>query len=379
MRAGQLTTRSSHPQEDDASSLIPFLEEVMPEDPFKVEEELGHGFVRLKSTEAEKRQAAQDIRCSEDILIELLRNSRDAGARNIYIATAREADSRLICVIDDGCGIPEDMWDAVFLPRVTSKLDSAHMDKWGMHGRGMALFSTKLNVSSAKVSASAPGLGASISIDAGTNLPEKADQSTFPRFEEHDGIMQMRGPKNLMRTACEFALDCGESVNVYIGSPAQIAATLHQFGMATLPAYERAFNDASTVPVVKRLSVAVSPEAFASISDDLGLPLSSRTARRIMDGKLDGVEDLLTLMQKNSFPSSRKHGKSSSKPIPSGPSKHSLKISDDDKRSFLQGVMRSYHDLADAYYMDPDVDPKMRMSAGSIIIEIPCASKDDLS
>ena len=51
----------------------------------KVEEDLGSGYVKLKISESERRQAFQDIKCVEDIVVELLRNSRDAGSKNIFI------------------------------------------------------------------------------------------------------------------------------------------------------------------------------------------------------------------------------------------------------------------------------------------------------
>ena len=52
----------------------------------RVEDDLGDGFVRLRSAEAERRQAAHDIRSTEDIVIEALRNARDAQARTILMA-----------------------------------------------------------------------------------------------------------------------------------------------------------------------------------------------------------------------------------------------------------------------------------------------------
>ena len=73
----------------------------------KVEENLGDGFVRLKVSEAERRQAKHDIRSAEDIVVELLRNARDAHAQRIFLATAREGDLRTLTVIDDGVGVPE--------------------------------------------------------------------------------------------------------------------------------------------------------------------------------------------------------------------------------------------------------------------------------
>ena len=63
------------------SSLLGFVSSLGGGDPLRVEENLGDGYVRLRVLEAERRQAKHDIRCVEDVLIELLRNARDAGAR----------------------------------------------------------------------------------------------------------------------------------------------------------------------------------------------------------------------------------------------------------------------------------------------------------
>ena len=52
--------------------------------------------MRLRVAEAERRQAKHDIRCIEDVVIEMLRNARDAGARHIYVASSREGDTRTI-------------------------------------------------------------------------------------------------------------------------------------------------------------------------------------------------------------------------------------------------------------------------------------------
>ena len=179
------------------------------------------------SSEAERRQAAQDIRSSEDVVIELLRNARDAGASRIFLATQKTGNARLLTVLDDGQGIPAAQHESIFEPRVTSKLDSAHMDKWGMHGRGMALYSISVNAEEARVLQSEPGLGTSLTVATDTeSLAEKADQSTFPRFEqEPSGSWAMRGPKNIVRTAAEFALEHRGDLSVYLGTPVEVAAT----------------------------------------------------------------------------------------------------------------------------------------------------------
>lgn len=142
------------------------------------------------------------------MVIELLRNARDAGASRIFLATQKTGNERLLTVLDDGQGSQAAQHERIFEPRVTSKLDSAHMDKWGMHGRGMALYSISVNAEEARVLQSEPGLGTSLTVATDTeSLAEKVDQSTFPRFEqEPSGSWAMRGPKNIVRTACGIRL-----------------------------------------------------------------------------------------------------------------------------------------------------------------------------
>ena len=218
----------------EGDTLSDFIDDVCGESRLRVEDDLGDGFVRLRSSEAERRQAAQDIRSSEDVVIELLRNARDAGASRIFLATQKTGNERLLTVLDDGQGIPAAQHERIFEPRVTSKLDSAHMDKWGMHGRGMALYSISVNAEEARVLQSEPGLGTSLTVATDTeSLAEKADQSTFPRFEqEPSGSWAMRGPKNIVRTAAEFALEHRGDLSVYLGTPVEVAATLYQLGLA---------------------------------------------------------------------------------------------------------------------------------------------------
>ena len=167
-------------------TLTTFVESVCGDSHLRVETDLGDGFVRLRSAEAERRQAAHDIRSTEDIVIEMLRNARDAQAQErVSGRHARRRQAAPRHCVDDGCGIPAALHGRVFEPRVTSKLDTMHLDKWGVHGRGMALYSIAVNAESARVAASAPGLGSSLLVETDLErVGEKTDQSTFPTFEQ---------------------------------------------------------------------------------------------------------------------------------------------------------------------------------------------------
>ena len=165
----------------EGSDLVSFVASMGGERQLRVEENLGEGYVRLRVAEAERRQAKHDIRCVEDVVIEMLRNARDAGARHIYVATTRVGNLRTTTMLDDGSGIPADMQSRIFEARVTSKLESVRMDRWGVHGRGMALYSVKENTVSAEVMSSALGKGSSIRVVTDADvLSERADQSSWP-------------------------------------------------------------------------------------------------------------------------------------------------------------------------------------------------------
>ncbi len=194
----------------------------------KVEEDLGSGYVKLKISESERRQALQDIKCVEDIVVELLRNSRDAGSKNIYIATKKtEQKKRLIYCIDDGRGIPQKFHNLIFQSRVTSKLEDGARDFYGFHGRGMALFSIKLNVEDIRIIYSDLKKGTSMLVDVDLEkIPEKKDQSALPGITKNGDAYELSGGvNNIIRVVLEFALQ-NTDINFYYGSPTQIIATL---------------------------------------------------------------------------------------------------------------------------------------------------------
>lgn len=367
--------------------LASFIDEVCDEAPLRIEQDLGAGFVRLRTSEAEKRQAAQDIRCSEDIVIELLRNARDAHARHIFLSVQRDERMRTIVVIDDGDGIPDAMFERIFESRVTSKLDTAHMDKWGMHGRGMALYSIITNAEEAFVGASVVGEGTAIVVR--TNLDEigeRTDQSTFPHFEQKDdGVLSMRGPRNMLRVAAEFALECKDAVDVYEGSPTEIAAALYAFGTATTTPAMRAFersNDADIAPV-KRLAYARDPEDLAQKAASLGLDLSPRSARRIMNGEIappdalyvrlrtESMRDVLPRPEKDAPGGGDGTQRKSFAEAGSVVTARGVRLTKRDKDDLAEGVKEAFADVADAYFLERDVTPDITVRDGRLIVSIP--------
>ena len=213
-----------------SSDLNKFLDQLNIKDSLSIEEDLGNGYVRLKISEAERRQALQDINCVEDIIVELLRNSRDSGSKNIFIGTKRLEDkNRIIHFIDDGAGIPSSLKDLIFEARVTSKLDNGKKDSYGFHGRGMALFSIKLNVNDIRLSFSDRSKGASFYLDIDLDkVPEKKDQSIIPQIIKMDeDVNIVGGVNNIIKTIIEFQLQ-NKDMNFFYGTPTQVLITMRE-------------------------------------------------------------------------------------------------------------------------------------------------------
>jgi len=352
------------------SSLLNFIEQVSGEVQSRVEENLGDGFVRLRSAEADRRQAKHDIRSSEDIVIELLRNARDAGADTIFIATTKDNDVRSLTIIDNGDGIPESMRALIFDPRVTSKLDNMVMDDWGVHGRGMALYSIRVNTDEAKVMDSQPGSGSSFFIRVDTTaLPERTDQSTLPTLErDEDGAIHVsRGPHNIARKTIEFALvhrskTQQRGITVYYGSPSEIVATLIEYGQQRLDNERLLFcTDPSSLPFCEQLAACGDAAELVDTSTRFGLDISERTAHRITSGQIPPLQPLLDSVLPRRTPSSPD-------PIDLTKDTRGLKLTREDIDSFSRTMEKAFEPLAKQYYLSLSAMPKISVKGDSITV-----------
>lgn len=257
-----------------------------------VEEDLGFGYVRLRVTEAERRQAQQDIRSVEDVAVELVRNSRDAGATRIFVASQKEKNRwRHITVLDQGSGIPQPVQARIFESRVTSKVEQVLRDSYGVHGRGMALFSIKHSVKDIELVDSEEGRGSifRVLIDL-ENLSERKDQSTWPQLTSDDGKPGATGPHNILRSLVEFTFEERPPM-IYLGSNAEILATL------CVEARELARNGIlegdGAAPLWHCLhSQREGKELASCAAEKLGISVSERNALRILDGEIEPIPSL---------------------------------------------------------------------------------------
>lgn len=357
----------------DNKNLLEFVSAVSGDSYLKVEENLGDGYVRLKVSEAERRQAKHDIRSVEDIVVELLRNSRDAHAGRLFVATTREGEIRQLTVVDDGVGVPDAMVDLIFEPRVTSKLDSMVMDRWGVHGRGMALFSIKSNTEEARIAATGAHKGAAmtVTVDSG-KLGERADQSSWPVVEKDDnGMLRVvKGPHNILRRTVEFALEHA-GVDVYIGSPSEILATLVMISRFELDESDLLFcDDVSRLPVWQRPGAAADAAELSRTADELGLAISERTAHRILAG------DITPLGSVSSCVSGVGDRSGQAGSVDIYRDRRGLKIHTSDLSAFRAELERAFDAIADRYYLHLKCEPKITVGKDDIRVRFEVDKED---
>ena len=375
---------SQDPSPSDAQSLRSFVESTAAAEQLKVETDYGNGFVRLLTSEAQRRQAKQDIRCVEDAVIELLRNSRDAGAHVLFVASSKSGGQRRIVIIDDGQGIPEDMQERIFEPRVTSKLDTMRMDDWGVHGRGMALYSIRENASRSQVLASMMGGGTALLAQFDlAKTAERTDQSTLsPLIRTEDGAWALgAGPHNIARVCCEFGLKQRQDCTVYLGSAVEIAATMYSFGRQFLRRHLVSISaDPVTVAPCKRLALSRNAEDFVAIAAGLGLEMSTRSAMRVLQGQITPLNPLLDTLERilpegGKSKSSKRRRKGSARGDTDS-SARGLHISQQDLGQFAADMSHAWRGLARSYYLEEDVIPEVRLTSEGVQVVFPVRRMD---
>ena len=326
-----------------------FLTSIVGEEVRSIDEDFGNGYVRLAVSEAQRRQAQHDIRNVESVVIELLRNARDAQARTVYVATAVRGTCRTLVVLDDGVGIEPSMWERIFEPRVTSKLESLQVDEWGVHGRGMALYSVRANALSAQVAKSIREQGSSINVEIDTSyLEERADQSTWPTLICGDDNEKVRGPHNIIRTIVEFVLEHPD-VDVFYGSIPAIAATIH--------------HSDEHEWIGSALSRADEAIELQEVAKDVGLVISERTAYRIISKQIAPVQSI-NIQLHDTYEERQDVVGITEADLDRDA--RGLKMSPDDLDAFRLDLEKAFDKLGEKYYLDLVDRVEVRQSGETI-------------
>ena len=384
-----------------SSDLNKFLDQLNIKDSLSVEEDLGNGYVRLKISEAERRQALQDINCVEDIIVELLRNSRDSGSKNIFIGTKRLEDkNRIINFIDDGAGIPPNLKDLIFEARVTSKLDNGKKDTYGFHGRGMALFSIKLNVNDIRVSFSDRSKGASFYLDIDLDkVPEKKDQSIIPQIiKMDDDVNIIGGVNNIIKTIIEFQLQ-NKDMNFFYGTPTQVLATMREIlkkdkSQGVYPSFddwEKLINfiDQNDIKITEIPILTDNCNLMSEMAEKLfSMSISKRGIQRVIYNEVKPLSplklDLLNYTIIDETPESektennvsRKNGKKDERLKLYDESKLAGRFKDEEIRCIIDELEKNINKLGNKYFISTDKNIEFKRSNNIIKFIIELAEKD---
>ena len=374
------------------SDLKKFLSELNIKDSLNVEEDLGNGYVRLKISEAERRQALQDINTVEDIIVEMIRNSRDAGSSNIFIGTKKIEDKRRkIYFIDDGGGIPPNLQNIIFESRVTSKLENGIKDPYGFHGRGMALFSIKLNVDDIRIIFSEKSKGASFYIDIDlTNIPEKKDQSLMPQIIKTDGDLNIiGGVNNIIKTIIEFQLQNRE-INFFFGSPTQILLTMREIlRKDDYPKFDdweklSEFIQKNNIKVTEIPILTDNYSVMEIISKNIfNMDISQRGIQRIIYNEIKALEPLKIdsdNAQIDPFAGSPDKGKDSKMPDKKlklyDESKLAGRFKDDEIRCIIKAAENKIRELGDKYFITTGENIEYKKTNNVIKLSIELKQKE---
>jgi hypothetical protein len=249
------------------------------------------------------------------------------------------------------------------------------MDQWGVHGRGMALFSIRSNVSEARVACSDVHKGTSVVVISDTSqLTERADQSTWPTLErDEQGIVHVaRGPHNIARRVVEFAVE-HPGVELYIGTPTEILSTMASVARGVLDASELLFcDDLSKLPVWQRAAAASDAGELSDVAEELGLPISERTAHRVMARELPVLSPVLCTVRAGDAAATAANV--------AGPDiyrdRRGLKIHHTDLAAFRSDLEKAFDTIAERYYLHLKSEPKITVGKDDIRVRFEVEKED---
>jgi predicted Zn-dependent protease with MMP-like domain len=179
----------------------------------------------------------------------------------------------------------------------------------------------------------------------------------------------LRGPHNIARTVLEFAIDERAAIVVYLGSPTEIASTLYALGSKAISRSKAIFDaDRMQAPYLLRPAYALTPEELQQFCEELALPMSTRSARRILDGEIEPlVPHLQSLVSEAKKPIPQEH---------KAKARSRIQIANEDKEALLEQVSQAYGELARKYYLTSEPELSLAQKGNTLRIAIELKHED---
>jgi len=246
------------------------------------------------------------------------------------------------------------------------------MDRWGVHGRGMALFSVRSNATIARVASSDMHKGTAVQVLSDCReLSERSDQSTWSDVgpDETGRLVVLRGPHNIIRQVLEFSVE-NPAIDLYIGSPVEIVATLVAVARDALDSSALLFADMDRLPVWQRPAAASDAGELVDAASELGLAISERTAHRVLAGEIPVLRralDVATAKVDTSAPAL---------PPDIYRDRRGLKIHPTDLADFSRELQEAFQIVAERYYVHLKGEPRIAVGREDIRVRFDVEKED---
>ena len=170
----------------------------------------------------------------------------------------------------------------------------------GSPRQGNGLLFNQSEPDAGKVLASDKDFGSAIYVETDlTKLPERADDQTSLRSSNGSGEPTRAAEKHRPHPQrIRPRIEEGCTVTG-VRRPGNRCHALRVRATTTSPALRGFCKDPLELPVCKRLCTASDPTSFAEIAEELGLSLSERSARRILNEEIKPIISLAELVMGN--------------------------------------------------------------------------------
>ena len=161
----------------------------------------------------------------------------------------------------------------------------------------------------------------------------------------------------MIRNLLEFAME-DDSLDVYFGTPTEIANVICQLGRSSLNDEDILFcDDLNRLPVCMRPAACGDAAELTETCASIGLPISERTAHRIFSGDMPVQPAIIELVPSHDDTPVQ---------IDVNQDRRGLRIAPDDIEDFQISLETAFETIADKYYLSLKDMPKITVTKDRI-------------